>query len=107
MGLVSTVHELSSREKSQQSWDLSPGALGEKCEHFLCAMQSPATKKFYIKQKLTVVIFLVLPLCIYYVCPHKAWLNLFLSNANVIATFTSVFILILSPHAQKKKNIQI
>ena len=35
--LISTVHELSSREKSRQSWDSNPGPLGEKLEHYLCA----------------------------------------------------------------------
>ena len=36
---ISTVHELSSREKSRQSQDLNPGPLGERRERYLCAMQ--------------------------------------------------------------------
>ena len=36
---ISTVHELSSREKSRQSQDLNPGPLGEKRERYLRAMQ--------------------------------------------------------------------
>ena len=47
MGLISTVHELSSREKSWLSRDSNPGPLGEKRERYLCAMQTPQeVKKF-------------------------------------------------------------
>ena len=38
--LVSTVHELGSREKSRQSWDSNPRPLGEKLEHYLCAVHA-------------------------------------------------------------------
>ena len=38
--LISTVHELSSREKSRQSRDSNPGPLGEKLEYYLCAVHA-------------------------------------------------------------------
>ena len=68
----------------------------------LCSLLRP--KSSTSNKSLVWWVFLVLTLYIYYVCPYKAWLNLFLSNANVVANFTSVFILILPPHTQKKKK---